>query len=620
MLASALSTPGSLFSHAAAEGNGVHVLKTRYCGDLGVADVGAEVELAGWVQRRRDHGGLIFVDLRDSHGVAQVVFNPEWSAAAHATADEMRGEWVVWARGTVMARSPETLNPRMPTGEIEVHATEARVLNPSQTPPFYISDDTDVEELLRLRYRYLDLRRPSMQRNMIFRAQVTKYIRDFLSDRGFIEIETPILLASTPEGARDYLVPSRVHPGHFYALPQSPQQLKQLLMIAGMERYYQIARCFRDEDLRADRQPEFTQLDLEMSFVDPDDIMDLIEELYTGLVATVRPDLEVPSPFPRMTYEEAMSRFGSDKPDIRYGMELCTLDDVVAGSEFGVFRSAIEAGGQVRGISLEGGAELSRRQVDELTDLAKSRGAHGLVTIQINQGSSIDSLTTDDIRSPAARYLSETEIRGIARLAGAAPGDMVLIVAGPLTMANAVLDVLRRELAERGGLADPRVFSCCFITDFPLFEWNEGERRWDSLHHPFTSPRDEDLALLDSNPGSVRSKAYDLACNGWELGGGSIRIHDAVLQSKVFSLLGISEEDQKLRFGHMLEAFRYGAPPHGGIAHGLDRTVAMLLGETDIREVIAFPKTKSATDLMTGAPAPVPEPQLRELHISVRPD
>jgi len=596
------------------------VLKTRFCGDLGSSDVGATVELAGWVQRRRDHGGLIFVDLRDSHGVAQAVFNPEWSAGAHATADQMRGEYVVWARGEVVARSPETVNPRMATGAIEVHATEARILNTSQTPPFYISDDADVEELLRLRYRYLDLRRPSMQRNLVFRSRVVKYIRDFLSERGFVEVETPILLASTPEGARDYLVPSRVHPGSFYALPQSPQQLKQLLMVAGLERYFQIARCFRDEDLRADRQPEFTQLDLEMSFVDENDVLDLTEELYTGLTATMRPDLTVPSPFARMTYEESMRRFGTDKPDLRFGMELFTVDDVVAGSEFAVFRGALEAHGQVRGICLKGGASMSRRQIDELTDLAKSRGARGLVTIAVDSGAQIDALTVDDVRSPAARYLRLEEIRGIAARAGAAPGDIILLVADRPPLANAVLDVLRRELAERAGLVDHGVLTYSFITDFPLFEWNEGERRWDSSHHPFTAPRDEDIPLLDSSPGEVRSKAYDLACNGWELGSGSIRIHETVMQARIFSMLGIIGEEQEQRFGHMLEAFRYGAPPHGGIAPGIDRTVAILLGETDIREVIAFPKTKSAADVMTGAPSPVPPAQLRELHIALTPD
>ena len=593
------------------------MLKTRFSGELGLDDVGQEVALAGWVQRRRDHGGLIFVDLRDSRGTAQVVFNAEWSEAAHAVADQMRGEFVVWLRGTVMARSTETVNPRMATGEIEVHAVEARILNTSLTPPFYISDEADIEELLRLRYRYLDLRRPVMHDNLVFRHRVVKYIRDFLNDRGFIEVETPILLASTPEGARDYLVPSRVHPGTFYALPQSPQQLKQLLMVAGMERYFQIARCFRDEDLRADRQPEFTQLDLEMSFIDQDDILNLIEELFIGLTAAVRPDVNVPVPFPRLTYAESMRRYGTDKPDLRYGLELFSLDDVVAQSEFGVFRGALEAGGQVRGVCMPGGAELSRRQIDELTELAKSRGAKGLVTIGIQPGANLDALTPEDVRSPAVRYLSEAELRGIVRRAGAAPGDLILIVADRPAVANAVLDMLRRELAERLGLADPNSLAYCFILDFPLFEWSEQAQRWDSAHHPFTAPRDEDVPLLDSRPGEVRSKAYDLACNGWELGSGSIRIHESEMQSRIFSLLGIGEEEQQARFGHMLEAFRYGAPPHGGIAPGIDRTVAILLGKTDIREVIAFPKTKSATDVMTGAPSPVAPEQLRELHIAI---
>jgi aspartyl-tRNA synthetase len=596
------------------------MLKTRFCGELGLDDVGQEVELAGWVQRRRDHGGLIFVDLRDSRGLAQVVFNAEWSETAHAVADQMRGEFVVWLRGTVAARSPETVNPRMTTGEIEVHAVEARILNASQTPPFYISDEADIEELLRLRYRYLDLRRPVMHDNLVFRHRVVKYIRDFLNDRGFVEVETPILLASTPEGARDYLVPSRVHPGTFYALPQSPQQLKQLLMVAGMERYFQIARCFRDEDLRADRQPEFTQLDLEMSFIDQDDILDLMEELFIGLTAAVRPDLHMLVPFPRLTYAESMRRFGTDKPDLRYGLELFSLDDVVARSEFAVFRGALEAGGQVRGLCMPGGAELSRRQIDELTELAKSRGAKGLVTIGLQPGAGLETLSADDVRSPAARYLSEEELRGIARRAGAAPGDLILIVAGAASVVNAVLDVLRREIADRLGLADPSTLAYCFILDFPLFEWNEQSQRWDSAHHPFTAPRDEDVPLLDGRPGEVRSKAYDIACNGWELGSGSIRIHDPQMQSRIFSLLGISEEEQQARFGHMLEAFRYGAPPHGGIAPGIDRTVAILLGKTDIREVIAFPKTKSATDVMTGAPSPVSPEQLRELHIALTTD
>jgi len=596
------------------------MLKSHYCGDLRAGDVGTVVELAGWVQRRRDHGGLIFVDLRDSRGVVQVVFNPEWSRDAHVIADQMRGEFVVWLRGEVVSRSAETVNPRMDTGEIEVHATEARVLNASLTPPFYISDDANVEELLRLRYRYLDLRRPSMQHHLLFRHRVVKYIRDFLSARDFVEIETPILLASTPEGARDYLVPSRVHPGSFYALPQSPQQLKQLLMVAGMERYFQIARCFRDEDLRADRQPEFTQLDLEMSFVQQDDILNLIEALYAGLTAELRPELRMLQPFPRLTYAESLRRFGTDKPDLRYGMELFTLDDIVALSEFAVFRRAIEAGGQVRGLCYSGGSETSRRQIDELTELARSRGAGGLVTIALRREARLDALTEEDFRSPALRYLSLAELRGIVERSGAAPGDLLLVVADRAPQVNAVLDVLRRELAQRAGLIDDKMLAYCFILDFPLFEWNEGEQRWDSSHHPFTAPHEDDAALLDTRPGDVRSQAYDLACNGWELGSGSIRIHERAMQARIFALLGIPPDEQQQRFGHMLEAFQYGAPPHGGIAPGIDRTVAILLGESDIREVIAFPKTKSATDVMTGAPSPVPPKQLRELHISVTSD
>lgn len=596
------------------------MLKTRYCGDLRPGDLGEVVELAGWVQRRRDHGGLIFIDLRDSTGLIQVVFNSEWSAEAHAVADQVRNEYVLWLRGAVVARAPETVNPRMSTGAIEVHATEARILNPALTPPFYISDDTDTEELLRLRYRYLDLRRPVMHANLVVRHRVVQFIREFLSRRGFIEVETPILLASTPEGARDYLVPSRVHPGEFYALPQSPQQLKQLLMVAGVERYFQIARCFRDEDLRADRQPEFTQLDLEMSFVDQDDILDLVERLYSGLAAEIRPDLRVISPFPRLTYEESMRRYGTDKPDLRFGMELFSLDDIVAETGFGVFRAALDAGGQVRGICLAGGASLSRKQLDDFTETAKARGARGLVTIGIQPGAELAALTPEDVRSPAARYLSIAELRAIAARAEAQPGDLILVVADRAAVVNPVLDVLRRELGGRFNLVDQSLLAFCFVVDFPLFEWNETAERWDSAHHPFTAPRDEDLPLLDTDPGTVRSKAYDLVCNGWELGSGSIRIHNRAMQARIFSLLGIGPEEQQARFGHMLEAFEYGAPPHGGVAPGIDRTVALLLGKSDIREVIAFPKTKSATDPMTGAPSPVSPQQLHELHIALVPE
>ena len=593
------------------------MLKSVYCGELGIDEVGKVVDLAGWVQRRRDHGGLIFVDLRDSTGVVQTVFNTAWSAEAHTSADQMRGEYVVWLRGTVEKRSPETVNPRMATGEIEVHVTEARILNAARTPPFYISDDADIEELLRLRYRYLDLRRPSMHHNLVVRHRVVKFIRDFLSDRGFTEVETPILLASTPEGARDYLVPSRVNPGRFYALPQSPQQLKQLLMVAGFERYFQIARCFRDEDLRADRQPEFTQLDLEMSFVDQEDILALVEELYTGLAAEIRPDLRRLSPFPCLTYAEATRRFGTDKPDLRFGMELFSLDDLVAGSEFAVFRGALESGGQVKGICLPGGGSMSRKQIDDLTEMAKLRGAKGLITIAIQPDANLDALTAESVRSPAARYLKDEELRGIVLRAGAAPGDLILIVADKPKVVNPVLDLLRRELGQRFNLIEAGLLAFCFVVDFPLFEWNEEEGRWDSSHHPFTAPRDEDMPLLDTAPGEVRSKAYDLVCNGWELGSGSIRIHERAMQARIFALLGISPDEQQARFGHILEAFEYGAPPHGGVAPGIDRTVALLLGKSDIREVIAFPKTKSATDPMTGAPSTVSPQQLHELSIKV---
>ncbi|MGI8551610.1 MAG: aspartate--tRNA ligase [Dehalococcoidia bacterium] len=596
------------------------MLKSRYGGELGLGDVGSTVELAGWVQRRRDHGGLIFVDLRDSTGLIQVVFNAAWSEESHAISSQMRSEYVVWVQGSVELRAPGTANPKMGTGDVEVHAMEARILNAARTPPFYISDEGDIEELLRLRYRYLDLRRPSMHQNLVVRHRVISYIRNFLGARGFIEVETPILLASTPEGARDYLVPSRVNAGKFYALPQSPQQLKQLLMVAGMERYFQIARCFRDEDLRADRQPEFTQLDLEMSFVEQDDILELVEQLYRGLTAEIRPERGMISPFPRLTYAESIRRFGTDKPDIRFGMELFSLDDIVAGSQFAVFRAALELGGHVKGICLPGGLALSRKQIDDLTETAKGRGARGLVTIAVQQGAEIDNLTAEMVRSPAARFLTPEELQGIVRRAGAQPGDLVLVVADQAAVVNPVLDLLRRDLAQRFDLVDPNLFAFCFVIDFPLFEWNEAEGRWDSAHHPFTAPRDEDLPLLDTAPGEVRSKAYDLVCNGWELGSGSIRIHERAMQARIFALLGITPEEQQTRFGHMLEAFEYGAPPHGGVAPGIDRTVALLLGKSDIREVIAFPKTKSATDPMTGAPSVVAPQQLQELHIALLPD
>jgi aspartyl-tRNA synthetase len=595
-------------------------LKSHSCGELRAEHEGQEVTLAGWVHRRRDHGSLIFIDLRDHDGIAQVVFNPKQAEEAHTVASEVRNEYVIQVRGRVGRRPPGTENRNMATGEIEVHAQSATLLSPSKTPPFYINEETEVDDLLRLHYRYLDLRRERMHRNIVFRHKVVQFIRNFLSERGFVEVETPILIKSTPEGARDYLVPSRVNPGRFYALPQSPQQLKQLLMVAGFERYFQIAHCFRDEDLRADRQPEFTQLDIEMSFIDEEDMLKLMEELHTAMVETLRPDLRLNKPFPRLAYAEAMRRFGSDKPDLRYGMELVDVSDLLAESEFGVFRETLAAGGVVRGICVPGGAVFSRRQIDELTEFVKTVGGKGIISIGLTGEGPVEELTADDFHSPVHRYLRLEEVRAIAARAGASRGDLIIIVADQEARASQALDGMRREMARRLNLIDEGFLAFCFITDFPLVEWNEAEERWDAVHHPFTSPKEEDLPLMDSDPGRVRARAYDLVCNGWEIAGGSIRIHRRDVQEKMFSLLRIAPEEAQERFGHMLEAFEYGAPPHGGIATGLDRTVMLLAGERDIREVIAFPKTKTASDPLFGAPSTVSEAQLKELHIALRPE
>ncbi len=595
-------------------------LKSHSCGELRAEHEGQEVTLAGWVHRRRDHGSLIFIDLRDHDGIVQVVFNPKQAEEAHRVASDVRNEYVIQVRGQVARRPSGTENRNMATGEIEVHAQSATLLSPSKTPPFYINEETEVEDLLRLHYRYLDLRRERMHRNIVFRHKVVQFIRNFLSERGFVEVETPILIKSTPEGARDYLVPSRVNPGRFYALPQSPQQLKQLLMVAGFERYFQIAHCFRDEDLRADRQPEFTQLDIEMSFIDEEDMLKLMEDLHTAMVETLRPDLRLNKPFPRLAYAEAMRRFGSDKPDLRYGMELVDVSDLLAESEFGVFRETLAAGGVVRGICVPGGAVFSRRQIDELTEFVKTVGGKGLISIGLTGEGPVEELTVDDFHSPVHRYLRLEEVRAIAVRAGASRGDLIIIVADQEARASQALDGMRREMARRLNLIDEGFLAFCFITDFPLVEWNEAEERWDAVHHPFTSPKEEDLPLMDSDPGRVRARAYDLVCNGWEIAGGSIRIHRRDVQEKMFSLLRIAPEEAQERFGHMLEAFEYGAPPHGGIATGLDRTVMLLAGERDIREVIAFPKTKTASDPLFGAPSTVSEAQLKELHIALRPE
>ncbi len=595
------------------------MLKTHSCGQLSKKNVGAEVTLAGWVDRRRDHGGLIFIDLRDREGIVQVVFNPDSSPDCHKIANRMRSEYVIKVSGEVALRPKGTENPKLPTGDIEVIVHSAEILNPSKTPPFYINEEVEIEESLRLKYRYLDLRRARMKKNLLLRHRVIKFIRDFLDDRGFIEVETPILIKSTPEGARDYLVPSRVHAGKFYALPQSPQQLKQLLMVAGVEKYFQIARCFRDEDTRADRQPEFTQLDLEMSFVEEEDILGLMEELFTAMVEKVKPEIKVIKPFSRLSYAEAMERYGTDKPDLRFGLELKDLSDIAAQTEFSIFRSAIEQGGKVRGICAPGCGGYSRRQLDELNKLVQGLGAGGLVTIALGAGGGkLNDLTIEEVKSVAAKFFTIDQVKQMGQRLGAEKGDLLLIVAGKAEIVDTCLGELRQEMAKRLGLADANTFAFSFIIDFPLLSKNEETGLWEPMHHPFTAPREEDISLLDSAPEKVRGRHYDLVCNGYEIAGGSIRIHTSGLQKKLFKLLGYSDEQVEERFGHLLKAFDYGAPPHGGIAPGIDRVVMLLAGEETIREVIAFPKNQSAADLTFDAPSPVSEEQLAELHLRLK--
>lgn len=597
------------------------MLKTHNCGQLREQDAGTEVTLAGWINKRRDHGGLIFLDVRDRFGVTQVTVNSEEQAAAHAVAATVRSEFVVQVRGIVQKRPPGFENPDLATGMIEVIAQEMTVLREARTPPFVISasQSDEVDEALRLKYRYLDLRRPKLARNMILRHDLVRFIREFLYERDFLEIETPILLKSTPEGARDFVVPSRIQPGKFYALPQSPQQMKQLLMVAGMERYFQIARCFRDEDLRADRQPEFTQLDLEMSFVDADDVRALIEAMLIELSAKVSQKRIQRQPFPILTYDEAMQKYGIDRPDLRFGLELFDLGPIVAESGFGVFKNAIANGGQVRGVRYPGGASLSRREIDELTELLKPYGARGLAWIGVTgEPDGEGHYTGDSLRSQITKFFSQEEIDRMVAASGAGVGDMILIVADKAEVVNPSLANLRLEIGRRAGLIDPNLLSFCWVTDFPLLEYDEEEGRWFAVHHPFTTARDEDWPRLESDPGSVKAKAYDVVLNGWEIGGGSIRIHTSDRQMRLFKRLGLDEAQVDEQFGHMLEAFEYGAPPHGGIALGIERMVALYADAASIRDVMAFPKTATGTDLMLEAPNVLEEKQLVELHIQVR--
>jgi aspartyl-tRNA synthetase len=590
------------------------LLKSHNCGELRKNHAGQRVTLAGWVHRRRDHGGKVFIDLRDREGVVQVVFNPQVSQEAYQVAGSLRGEYVIQVTGDVSPRPEGTENRKLATGDIEVIAKEAVILNPSKTPPFYISEDEDVEESLCLKNRYLYLRRPRMKDNLLLRHKMIKFIRDFLDAKGFMEMETPILIKSTPEGARDYLVPSRINPGKFYALPQSPQQLKQILMVAGFDKYFQIARCFRDEDLRADRQPEFTQLDMEMSFIEIKDILQLMEELFTSLVKTVKPDMRLLEPFPYLSYKEAMERYGTDKPDIRFGLELKDISDIAASTDFQVFRSALDNNGKVKGICVPGCGHYTRHQLDELIDLAKSCGAQGLMAMAFTG----ETITLDAVKSAAAKYLTSHQLEEIAGRFEAKPGDLLLIVADKLEIVNKTLDELRREMAQRLNLADADLLAFAFVVDFPFLERNEAENRWEPMHHPFTAPRWEDVSLLDTEPAKVYGQHYDVVCNGCELGSGSIRIHNRQLQEKIFGLLGYSKEETESRFGGLLEALEYGAPPHGGIAIGLDRLVMLFAGEWSIREVIAFPKNQNAVDMMLDSPSYVSKHQLDELNLKLK--
>ena len=586
----------------------MHGLKrTHMSTELSMANVGENVVLMGWVNTRRDHGGLIFVDLRDRSGLIQLVFNNEVGREAFEKAEKVRSEYVLAVVGEVRHRNKQTVNPKIKTGEIEVYISEMRVLNKAKTPPFYIAEDIDVDENIRLKYRYLDLRRPGMQTNIILRHKVTKAARDFLDKRGFLEIDTPMLTKSSPEGARDYLVPSRVNPGKFYALPQSPQIFKQMLMVSGMDKYFQVVRCFRDEDLRADRQPEFTQIDLEMSFVDVEDILGLMEQMIIHIFKEGA-GISVETPFTRLTYKEAMDRYGSDKPDLRFGLELKDFTELAAMSDFKVFASVSAAGGQVKGINAKGCANFSRKEIDDLTQFVAIYGAKGLAYIVVSE---------EGLKSPILKFFKEDEIQAMLDKFEAKPGDLLFFVADKPSVVAAALSALRIEIAKKKNFIDPDVFRFAWVVEFPLVEYDDEERRWVAIHHPFTSPFEEDLEMMETDPGSVRARAYDMVLNGVELGGGSIRIHRRDIQEKMFGLLGLSKEEADEKFGYMLEAFEFGTPPHGGIAFGLDRMVMLMAKKDTIRDVIPFPKTQSAIDLMTQAPSEVTQRQLNELHVKL---
>ncbi len=578
------------------------------CGRVTEKDCGKELTLAGWVNTRRDHGGLIFIDLRDRSGIVQVVMSPQYGEDAFHKAEDVRSEYVLAIRGIVRERSPETVNPKMQTGKIEVVVSEMRVLNKAKTPPFYVEDGIDVDETVRLKHRYIDLRRPEMQRNLIMRHKIVHEMRQFLDAHDFLEVETPILTKSTPEGARDYLVPSRVNPGKFYALPQSPQLFKQLLMVSGLERYFQIARCFRDEDLRADRQPEFTQLDIELSFEDQDFILDLMEHMMQRIFKNVL-NVDIQIPFKRITWDDAMNLYGSDKPDLRFDMHFYDISDLLRDTGFKVFRNVLDNGGIVKAITVKGDAVIPRRELDGLVDYVGNYGAKGLAWIGLNKDGSLKCQIT--------KFLGEDKIREIGKFCEAENGDLILIIADKPKVVAQALGELRLEMARRMNLIDENEFCFRWVTDFPMFEYSEEDKRWVAEHHPFTAPRDEDVQYLLTDPSKVYAKAYDMVLNGVEAGGGSLRIYQEELQEKVFKAIGITHEEAQEKFGFLLDAFRYGAPPHAGIALGLDRLVMLMLRLGSIRDVIAFPKTQSAIDQMTQAPSEVVDMQLKELHIRV---